>query len=391
MRRDKKNIRRLSDCHNVTDLRALAKRNLPWPIFNYLDGGADDELSLSRNSEAFNDYELLPTQLSDVSLIDTKTTVLGQEIEWPVFLAPTGASRLFHHESEAAVIKAAHKFGTIYSLSTLATTSIEDVAAISAGPKMYQVYIFKDRAITRDFVERCKQQKYKALCLTVDTPVAGNRERDLITGFGVPPKINFRSAMSYARHFPWTVRALLNPQFDMVNVTSSPSASKEIGGGVMEYINSQFDRSINWKDVEWLASLWDGPLVIKGLQTAEDAKKAVDAGATAVMLSNHGGRQLETSPAPVDCIAPVAEAVGDKLEIICDGGIRRGTHVLKALSLGATACSIGRGYLFGLAAGGQRGVEHALGLLRSEVERGMALVGCKSVQELSGRYVQRRR
>jgi L-lactate dehydrogenase (cytochrome) len=390
MRFNKPTARKLSDCNNVTDLRALAKRNLPWPIFNYLDGGADDELTLGRNSAAFNDYELLPTQLSDVSSIDMRTTVLGQTIDWPVFLAPTGASRLFHHEAEPAVVRAAHKFGTIYSLSTLGTTTIEDVAAISDGPKMYQVYMFKDRAITRDFIQRCKEQRYDALCLTVDTPVAGNRERDLITGFGVPPKWNLRSVLSYARHFPWTIRAILQPGFDMVNVTSSPGVSSEISEGVMEYVNSQFDRTISWQDVEWLAAQWGGPLVIKGIQTVADANKAAAAGATAVMLSNHGGRQLETAPAPVDCIAPIADALGDKLEIICDGGVRRGTHVIKALSLGATACSIGRGYLFGLAAGGQCGVEHALGLLRSELERGMALLGCNSVQKLGEKYIQKR-
>jgi len=382
--------RRLADCNNVTDLRDLAKRNLPWPIFNYMDGGADDELTLRRNTEAFNDYELLPTHLSDISSIDMSTTVLGQKIEWPVFLAPTGASRLFHHEAEPAVVRAAHKFGTIYSLSTLGTTTIEDVAALSGGPKMYQVYMFKDRAITTDFVKRCKQQKYDALCLTVDTQVAGNRERDLVTKFGWPPKLTLRSALSYARHYPWTIRAIFQGGFDMVNVTSSPSAASEINEGVMAYVNSQFDRSIGWKDVEWLASQWDGPLVIKGIQTVADVRKAVDAGATAVMLSNHGGRQLESAPAPVDCIAAVADALGDKVEIICDGGVRRGTHVIKALSLGATACSIGRGYLFGLAAGGQRGVEHALGLLRSEVELGMALLGCNSVQKLGSGYIQKR-
>jgi L-lactate dehydrogenase (cytochrome) len=381
---------RLSDCNNNKDLRKLAKRKLPSPIFNYMDGGADDEITLRRNTEAFDDYELLPSQLSDVSNIDTRTTVLGQEIEWPVILSPTGASRLFHHESEPAVVRAAHKFGTIYSLSTLATTTIEEVAAISSGPKMYQVYIFKDRAVTRDFVQRCKEQKYDALCLTVDTPVAGNRERDLVTGFGIPPKFKIRSLLSYAWHFPWSIRAIVKPGFDMVNVISSPSASTKIGEGVMEYVNSQFDRSINWSDVEWLARHWDGPLVIKGIQTVSDARKAVDSGATAVMLSNHGGRQLETSPAPVDCIAPIADALGDKLEIICDGGVRRGTHVLKAIALGANACSIGRGYLFGLAAGGQKGVERALTLLRSEVERSMALVGCDAIHKLGEQYIQKR-
>ena len=382
--------RRLASCNNVGDLRELARRKLPWPIFNYLDGGADDEVALRRNTSAFDDYELLPAQLSDVSNIRTKTRVLGQDVDWPVFLSPTGASRLFHHESEPAVVKAAQKFGTIYSLSTLGTTTIEDVAALTDGPKMYQIYVFKDRGITRNFVDRCRESGFDALCLTVDTPVAGNRERDLVTGFGVPPKFKVRSVLSYLRHLPWTLRAVLKPGFEMVNVTSAPDVSREINEGVMEYVNSQFDRSISWRDVEWLAAHWDGPLVVKGIQTAADARKAADAGATAVMLSNHGGRQLESAPAPVDCIADVADAVGNRLEIICDGGVRRGNHVVKALALGATACSIGRGYLFGLAAGGQRGVEHALGLLRSEVERTLALVGCNDVRKLDRSYVRRR-
>ncbi len=381
---------RLSDCHNVSDLRKLAKRNLPWPVFNYLDGGADDELTLNWNTTAFNDYELLPHQLNDISRIELGTTLLGQKIDWPVMLSPTGASRLFHHDAEPAVIRAANKFGTIYSLSTLATTTIEDVAAVCKGPKMYQIYVFKDRGITRDFVQRCKDQNYDAICLTVDTQIAGNRERDLVTGFGVPPKFNVRSVLSYALHFPWTIRAILKPGFDMVNVISSPGVSSEIDEGVIAYINSQFDRTLNWKDVEWLATEWSGPLVIKGIQTVSDARKAVDCGATAVMLSNHGGRQLETAPAPVDCIAPIADELRDRLEIICDGGVRRGTHIVKALALGANACSVGRAYLFGLAAGGQRGVEHALGLLKSELERTMGLVGCNSVHKLGDAYIRRR-
>lgn len=383
-------IRRLADCNNVTDLRVLARRKLPWPVFNYLDGGADDELTLRRNTDAYSGYELLPSQLSDISEVDLRTRVLGCDIDWPVFLAPTGASRLFHHDKEPAVARAARAFGTIYSLSTLGTTTIEEVAATTDGPKMYQVYVFRDRGITRDFVARCKASHYDAICLTVDTPVAGNRERDLVTGFGVPPKLKLRSLLSYIKHLPWSVRAVISGGFDMVNVTSSPGVSIEINEGVMAYINSQFDRTLSWKDVEWLATLWDGPLVIKGIQTVADARKALDCGATAIMLSNHGGRQLESAPAPVDCIAPVADALGGQLEIICDGGIRRGNHVVKALALGATACSIGRGYLFGLAAGGQRGVEHALGLLRAEVERTMALAGCNSVGKLSGEYVQKR-
>ena len=381
---------KLTDCHNVADLRRLAKRKLPWPVFNYLDGGADDELTLGWNTQAFNHYELLPTQLSDIGTIDLSTRVLGQDIAWPVFISPTGASRLFHHEKEPAVVRAANKFGTIYSLSTLGTTTIEDVAAVCKGPKMYQIYIFKDRGITRDFVQRCRENRYDALCLTVDTPVAGNRERDLVTGFGMPPKFKVRSILSYGWHLPWTIRAILKPGFDMVNVTSSPGVSTEINEGVIEYVNSQFDRTISWTDVEWLASQWEGPLVVKGIQTVADARKAVDSGATAVMISNHGGRQLETAPAPVDCIAEIADALRDQLEIICDGGVRRGTHIIKALALGANACSVGRAYLFGLAAGGQQGVEYALGLLQDELERGMALLGCNTLQKLDQSYVRKR-
>ncbi|MGB5511625.1 MAG: alpha-hydroxy acid oxidase [Woeseiaceae bacterium] len=379
----------ISNCNNIMDFRRIARRRLPAPVFHYMDGGADDEWTLGRNTDAFNDYELLPTQLADVSNINLKSTLFGEPVEWPVMIAPTGASRLFHRAGEPAVARAAEKFGMVYSLSTLGTTTIEDAAAASAGPKLFQLYVFKDRGLTNDFLARCKQQKYKALCLTVDTPLAGNRERDIVYGMSAPPKFKWRSAISYARHPGWLYRALIRKDLDLVNITSSKAAAK-IDSGVVEYINSQFDRSLTWKDVEWLAAQWDGPLVIKGVQTVEDCRRAANSGATAVMLSNHGGRQLESAPAPVDCIASVADALHDRLEIICDGGIRRGTHVVKALALGANACSIGRGYLFPLAAGGQAGVERALQLLRGEVERTMALLGCDAVSKLGSSYVRHR-
>jgi len=379
----------ISNCNNIMDFRRIARRRLPAPVFHYMDGGADDEWTLGRNTDAFNDYELLPTQLADVSNINLKSTLFGEPVEWPVMIAPTGASKLFHRAGEPAVARAAEKFGMVYSLSTLGTTTIEDAAAASAAPKLFQLYVFKDRGLTNDFLERCKQQKYKALCLTVDTPLAGNRERDIVYGMSAPPKFKWRSALSYARHPGWLYRALVRKDLDLVNITSSKAAAK-IDSGVVEYINSQFDRSLTWKDVEWLAARWDGPLVIKGVQTVEDCRRAANSGATAVMLSNHGGRQLESAPAPVDCIASVADALHDRLEIICDGGIRRGTHVVKALALGANACSIGRGYLFPLAAGGQAGVERALQLLRSEVERTMALLGCDAVSKLGRSYVRHR-
>jgi len=371
------------------DFRRIARRRLPAPVFHYMDGGADDEWTLARNTDAFNDYELLPSQLSDVSSIDLKSTLFGQAVDWPVMIAPTGASKLFHRDGEPAVVRAAEKFGMIYSLSTLGTTTIEDAADAGRCPKMFQVYVFKDRGLTLDFIGRSKEKKYAALCLTVDTPLAGNRERDIVYGMSAPPKFKWRSAISYARHPGWLYRALVRKDLDLVNITSSDAGAK-IDSGVVEYINSQFDRSLTWKDVEWLAGQWDGPLVIKGVQTVADCRKAADSGATAVMLSNHGGRQLESAPAPVDCIASVADALHDRLEIICDGGIRRGTHVAKALALGANACSIGRGYLYPLAAGGQAGVERGLLLLRTELERTMALLGCDRINKLGEQYIQHR-
>lgn len=372
------------------DFRRIARRKLPAPVFHYLDGGADDEWSLRRNTDAFDDYELLPSQLSDVSNLSLKSTLFGEPVDWPVMISPTGASKLFHRDGEPAVVRAADKFGMFYTLSTIGTATIEDVAAASDGPKMFQIYVFRDRGVTSNFVQRCKSAGYKALCLTVDTPVAGNRERDLVYG-AASGKLRLRSVPSLLRHPGWIYRAVLRNDLELVNITSSQKAADFGDMSVKDYIDSQFDRSLTWKDVEWLAARWDGPLVIKGLQTVADCRNAANSGATAVMLSNHGGRQLESTPAPVDCIAAVADALHDRLEIICDGGVRRGTHVVKALALGANACSIGRGYLYALAAGGQAGVERGLGLLRDEVERTMALLGCDSVQKIGAGFIQRRR
>lgn len=380
----------IKHCNNLMDFRRIAKRRLPTPIFHYMDGGADDEVTLARNTQAFDAYELLSSQLSNVSSIDMKSTLLGQAIDWPVMISPTGASKLFHGDGELAVARAAAKFGMIYSLSTLATTTIEAAAAATKGPKLYQLYIFKDRGLTQEWIDRCRASGYVALALTVDTPVAGNRERDFVHGFGAPPRSRLRQILSFAMHPGWVARAVVRKDLDMVNITTSEAAARAIDAGIRQFIDDELERSLTWKDVEWLASVWDGPLVIKGLQSVDDCRKAADSGATAVMLSNHGGRQLESAPAPVDCIAAVADALRDRLEIICDGGIRRGNHVVKALALGAHACSIGRGYLYALAAGGQPGVERALDLLRSEFERTMALLGCNGVGKLGRSYVQRR-
>jgi L-lactate dehydrogenase (cytochrome) len=284
---------RLASCNNVMDFRRLARRRVPTPVFHYLDGGADDEVTLRRNTRAFDDYELLPSQLSDVSRIDTSSTLFGQSVDWPVMIAPTGASKLFHGDGECAVARAAEKFGMVYSLSTLSTATIEEVAASANGPRLYQIYVFKDRGMTADQIERCREAGYTALALTADTPVAGNRERDFVYGFGAPPRSRIRQLVSFARYPGWLARVLVRKDLEMVNITSSDSAAKTWKGGIRRYIDEQLDRSLTWKDVEWLRSKWDGPLVIKGVQTVADCRKAADAGATAVMLSNHGGRQLE--------------------------------------------------------------------------------------------------
>lgn len=379
----------LARCFNISDLRRQARRKLPAPMFHYIDGGSDDEYTLRENTDAFDRWELRPRVLNDISQIDLGLDVLGTRIGLPFFLSPTGMSRLFHHQKELAVARAAHRAGTLYSLSTMATTSLEDVAAASPGPKMFQIYIFKDRGLTKELVERCKASKYHALCLTVDTPVAGNRERDFVTGMTMPPRLTPRSLMSFVASPAWSLNFLLSPDFRLANVMHRVDALKNGPMGLIQYVNSQFDRTISWDDAAWLAKEWGGPFVIKGLSTAEDAKRAASIGASAVMISNHGGRQLDSSPASIECLREMRDAVGDAIELIVDGGIRRGTHVLKALALGASACSIGRAYLYGLAAGGEAGVDRALGLLRSELLLDCALLGVNRVTDIGPQHVQR--
>ena len=377
----------LKNCNNIGDLRLRARSKLPSPMFHYIDGGADDEWTLRRNTEAFDDYQLMPNYLNDISHVDLSTTILGCGLTLPFLLSPTGMSRLFHHHKELGVSKAAAEAGTLYALSTMATTSLEDVAAASDGPKMFQIYILKDRELTKEFVQRCKASGYKALCLTVDTALAGNRERDAVYGMTMPPKINRNNFFSYAKSWEWLLNMALSPDFKLANVFHRVDALGQGAMGLIEYVNSQFDRSVTWDDVAWLAEQWDGPFVIKGMTTVSDARRAVEVGATAAMLSNHGGRQLDGVPAPIDTLMPIRDAVGDRLELILDGGIRRGTHIVKALAMGANACSIGRPYLYGLAAGGQAGVARAIEILKSEVERDLALLGCSSIAELRSDHI----
>jgi len=362
----------------------------PGPIFDYMDGGADDEVSMRRNVTAFANYELVPDVLNDVSAIRTETKIFGQPSRWPLMLSPTGLTRMFHGHAELAVARAAARHGLIYSLSTMGTTRLEELAQAFAGPKIFQIYIFKDRGLTAEFVARCKEAGFHGLALTVDTPVAGNRERDRVSGLSLPPKLTMKSLLSFALHPLWSLPALTGAKFDLANVSHKVDALASGPMSLFDYIGGQFDRSVGWRDVEWLAREWSGPLAIKGVMTPEDARRSIASGATGVMISNHGGRQLDGAPAPIDQIEAVREAVGDAPDVICDGGIRRGSDVVKALALGATACSIGRPYLYGLAAGGEAGVDRVLTLLSDEFERTLTLAGVNDVASLSRRHVRSR-
>ena len=379
--------RRLKRCYNLEDLRKMARKRLPSPMYHYLRGGADDEWTLERNTAAFDNYELLPRYLVNVEKVDASVTVLGQELEWPLFCSSTGMSRIFHHEGEVGAVRAAHRSGTLYTLSTLGSTSIEEVAAASDGPRMFQIYVLKDPGLNREFIERCKEANYSALCLTVDVPVGGNRERDYYTGMTVPPKLTLMSRLDVARHLTWSYHYVRSGAAVMANFAHR--IFKDTGDtSLMGYVGRQFDKTVDWDAAARMIEQWGGPFAIKGVMCAEDARRSVEAGASAVMLSNHGGRQLDGVPAPVDLVRDVRDTIGNDAEVIVDGGVRRGTHVLKALALGATACSTGRGYLYGLGAGGEAGVDRALQILREEVERDLALLGCVRARDLDQRFVR---
>ena len=358
-------------------------------MFHYIDGGADDEWTLGRNTTAFDAWEFRPRCLVDVAKIDMSTTVFGERIEWPFFCSPTALSRLFHYEGERAVARAAKSSGTLYSLSSFSSMSIEEVAKLSDGPKAFQVYVLKDRGLTREFLQRAREAGFCALQLTVDVAVSGNRERDIVTGMTVPPRLSLMSLIDIAMHPAWVYRHLTSPKIDMANVAHRPPPGSDKLGGIIQYLNNQLDRSVTWDDAEWMIGEWGGPFAIKGVMRAADAKMARKVGATAVMLSNHGGRQLEFSPAPFDVLQEVADEVGGDLEIILDGGIRRGIHILKALALGATVCSAGRPYLYGLGAGGESGATRALEILRTELERDMALLGAPTLADVDRQMLRR--
>ncbi|MCA0048824.1 alpha-hydroxy-acid oxidizing protein [Mesorhizobium sp. B283B1A] len=373
---------RLSDCHNFSDFRRMAQRRLPGPIFNYIDGAADDEVTYRRNTASFESCDLVPNVLRGVSEIDMSVTVMGQKLAMPFYCSPTALQRLFHHQGERAVAKAAAKYGTMFGVSTLGTVSLEEVRRISSSPQIYQFYFHRDRGLNRAMMQRAKQVGVEVMMLTVDSITGGNRERDKRTGFAIPFKLNLAGMAQFALKPAWAVNYFAHEGFKLPQLDEHV----DMGGGTMSisrYFTEMLDPSMTWDDVAEMVRQWSGPFCLKGIMSVEDARRAVDIGCSGIVLSNHGGRQLDGSRAAFDQLGEVVDAVGDKIDVIMDGGVQRGTHVLKALSLGAKAVGIGRYYMFPLAAAGQPGVERALEQMRVEVERGMKLMGCSSIGQLS--------
>jgi L-lactate dehydrogenase (cytochrome) len=374
---------RLSDCHNIDDFRSLAKQRLPWPVFDYIDGAADDELTKARNTEAFASADLVPDVLAGVEQIDMGCTIMGKRSALPLILSPTALQRVFHWQGERAVARAAEKFGVWCGISSLATVSIEEIGALISTPKMFQLYVHKDKGLNQSMIERCKAAKFDAIALTVDTIVGGKRERCLRSGFSSPPKFTLSSALSYAIKPRWALDYVFRERFALPNLETHVREGTAESVSIQKYFSEMLDQSMDWKMVEQIRADWGGTFCLKGVMSVADARRAADMGIDAIMLSNHGGRQLDGSRSPFDQLPEVVDAVGGRIEVICDGGVRRGTHVLKSLCAGATAASGGRLYLYALAAAGQEGVERALTILREEIERGMKLMGVRSVAELT--------
>jgi len=347
-------------------------------------------VTLARNTTAFESVDLVPNVLAGIAAVDMSVSVLGQKLEMPLFFSPTAMQRLFHHDGEYAIAQAAEKYGTMFGVSTIGTRSIEELGALNNAPKLFQIYVHNDQGLTSDLIARCKAARFNALALTVDTIVAGNRERDYLTGMTTPPRLTPRSLLSFATHPGWTFNYLFRDKFDLPNISQTIDAGSKSHSSVVDYLNTQLKRSIDWDDAASMIAEWGGPFAIKGVMSVDDAKRSVEAGASAIMISNHGGRQLDGSRSPFDQLAAILDAVGGDIEVIVDGGIRRGTHVLKAMAMGATACSGGRMYLYALAGAGPAGVDRAMGLLRDEIERDMLLMGCESLARVKPSMVVKR-
>src|ERR1044071_3948956 len=373
---------RLRDCYDFHDFRELARRRLPRPIFDYIDGGADDETTLRRNTASFERCDLVPNVLRGVETIDMSVTTMGQKLAMPFYCSPTALQRLFHHTGERAVAAAAAKYGTMFGVSSLGTVSLEELRKAHKTPQVYQFYFHRDRGLNRAMLQRAKEAGVDVMMLTVDSITGGNRERDLRTGFSIPFRLTLGGMLQFAIKPLWGINYVTHERFKMPQLDEHVDMS----GGAMSigrYFTEMLDPSMPWDDVAEMVRHWDGQFCLKGVMSVEDARRAAEIGCTGIILSNHGGRQLDGSRAGFDQLAEIVDSVGDRIDVIMDGGIQRGTHVLKALSLGARAVGVGRYYLYPLAAAGQAGVARALGLMRTELERDMRLMGCRSVAELS--------
>jgi L-lactate dehydrogenase (cytochrome) len=373
---------RLADCHNFHDFRRLARKRLPGPIFNYIDGAADDETTYRRNTEAFERCDLVPNVLRGVKDVDLSVTVMGQKLALPFYCSPTALQRLFHHAGERAVAAAASKFGTMFGVSSVGTVSVEEVRKAYSGPQVYQFYFHKDRGLNRAMLARAKEAGVNVMMLTVDSIVGGNRERDLRTGFSIPFRLTLGGMLEFALKPMWGLNYLTHERYRLPQLEQHLDMSGD-AVSISRYFSEMFDQSMNWDDVAAMVREWNGPFCLKGVMSVDDARHAADIGCTGIVLSNHGGRQLDGSRSPFDQLAEVVDAVGGRIDVMMDGGVQRGSHILKALSLGAKAVGVGRYYLFPLAAAGQAGVERALGLMRAELERDMRLMGCNSVKQLA--------
>ena len=373
---------RLKDCHSFGDFRELARRRLPSPIFNYIDGAADDESTYSRNTKSFDDCDLVPNVLRGSKEIDMSVEILGQKLDLPIYCSPTALQRVFHHEGENAVAAAADKYRTLFGVSSLGTVSISEVRKKYQGPQCYQFYFHKDKALNQVMLQNAKDADVDIMMLTVDTITGGNRERDLKTGFSIPFKLTLNGIFQFLIKPMWALNYLTHAKFslpqldDHVDMSDGPIS-------IGRYFTEMLDPCLNWDDVAKMVEFWDGQFCLKGVMSVEDAKKAVEIGCTGIVISNHGGRQLDGSRSPFDQLSEIVDALGDDIDVIMDSGIQRGTHVLKALSLGAKAVGGGRFYLFALAAAGQAGVERALSLMKDEIERDMRLMGVSTIAELS--------
>ena len=374
--------RRLDNALTINDLRTIARRRTPRSVFDYTDGAAEAEISLRRARALFGNLEFNPSILRNVSDVDTTTSILRRPSALPFAFAPTGFTRMMNHEGENAVVRVAERRGIPYALSTLGTTSIEDVAAAAPGArKWFQLYVWKDRAAGEELMARAKAAGFEALVLTVDVPVAGARLRDARNGFSIPPALTVKTVLDAATHPAWWINLLTTRPLVFASL-------RTWDGTVAELIDALFDPTMTIADLEWLRSFWDGPLIIKGIQTVDDARRVVDAGADAIVLSNHGGRQLDRAPVPLRLVPDVVDAVGDRAEVWVDTGIMGGADIVAALALGANATMVGRAYLYGLMAAGERGVDRAAEILSREIRRTMQLLGTRTIDELGQQHVK---